>query len=218
MIVPFRRLAWAAFAVVLLVGAIALGLRACHRPTAPGPGASPPIAAHTIILTPEGAPASASAPSLFEESVTPSRGRITVSTRAIVRHHAPGLIVRRQPPDGRSPEVVAVVPPGPMETTLATPDVPVVDSDPEPVVITVKEPEPSRLGLLAGTFPGVVAGDVQVVRRCALDQVVSGDLELNLFEVGIGLSVGGKAFGEAGAWTQWNILHYGLYVGAGMRF
>jgi hypothetical protein len=93
----------------------------------------------------------------------------------------------------------------------------------EPVTITLMEPDPSRIGLIVGTMPGVVAVDVQLVRGrpltpLGLDMMVSLDAQANLQQAGLGLAVGDKAFATVGGNYTWDGQGVGWYAAGGLRF
>lgn len=97
----------------------------------------------------------------------------------------------------------------------------------ELVSIPYKLPDHGRLGVIAATMPGILAADLQLVRldvspvtRWLVDVPleVGVDLVGNLESGGLGVSVGSKAFGIAGAWSRWNLGDQGVALGAGLRF
>lgn len=90
----------------------------------------------------------------------------------------------------------------------------------------------ARLGVLAGTFPGVVALDVQLVRGTPLRTLsdwrvlpeaageleVSLDLEANFNQAGLAIATGDKVFAALGYQGSWAPAGHGPFVGVGMRF
>lgn len=83
--------------------------------------------------------------------------------------------------------------------------------------------EHSRLGVALTTMPGILAADLQLLRLdvppwlLGVPLEVGWDLVVNLQAVGVGASVGGKAFGLAGYWVD-RQGETGLCVGLGARF
>ncbi len=75
-----------------------------------------------------------------------------------------------------------------------------------------------------GTFPGLVALDVELVRLDVPPWMLGTPLELGI-DVGAGpgaavagVSVGGKAYLAGGAWSRWTLTEQGIWAGAGLRF
>ena len=98
----------------------------------------------------------------------------------------------------------------------------VVSVQPNPIEITIKEPEHSRIGIIGGTFPGFVALDVQTLRgypakSLGLDLEASIDVQAGLQQAGVGLSLGGKTFATGGGYLTY-AGQTGWYIGGGLRF
>ena len=85
-------------------------------------------------------------------------------------------------------------------------------------------PDHGRIGVLVATVPGILAVDVEGLQlrtpRWLVGQPteVGLDAEANLAEAGAGISVGSKAFVEAGGYLGYNGRQRGFYVGGGLRF
>ncbi|MBU6428052.1 MAG: hypothetical protein KGR26_03500 [Cyanobacteria bacterium REEB65] len=85
-------------------------------------------------------------------------------------------------------------------------------------------PNHGRIGVLAATVPGVLAVDVEAFQLRTPWWLVGQpievglDAEANLAEVGGGISLGSKAFLEAGGYTTYHGDQLGLYLGGGLRF
>lgn len=85
-------------------------------------------------------------------------------------------------------------------------------------------PNHGRLSVLLGTMPGLVALDVELLRVDVPPWLLGVPLEMGLdlagnLETGaLGVSVGGKAYAMAGAWSTWRGDQQGLLLGVGMRF
>jgi hypothetical protein len=91
-----------------------------------------------------------------------------------------------------------------------------------PVIKASLTPDHARLGVIVASVPGAIAITYQVADVEIPSWVLGTPLELgldvegNLSQVGGGISVGGKAFIEAGGFVSWE--GPGWYVGLGMRF
>ena len=85
-------------------------------------------------------------------------------------------------------------------------------------------PSHGSIGVLASTVPGVLAVDVEALQLSTPWWLVGQPLEVgldaeaNLAEVGAGVSVGSKAFVEAGGYLGYSGRQRGIYVGGGIRF
>jgi hypothetical protein len=102
---------------------------------------------------------------------------------------------------------------------------------PTPLVIQASAPPTSRLGMVVGTIPGVVALDVQIVRGQPLAYIdhwnvfpaavarlpLSIDTEVNFKQAGLLLAVGDKVFVGVGGYAGID-LQPGWMAVAGMRF
>lgn len=89
---------------------------------------------------------------------------------------------------------------------------------------SVGQPDYARVGVLLGSFPGLAAVDVQVV-RAELPSWLLGqrldlglDLEANHLQAGAGVSVGGKFFVTGGGCVTYLGLLPSYYLGVGARF
>jgi hypothetical protein len=88
--------------------------------------------------------------------------------------------------------------------------------------VTEKVSGHARLGVIAGTVPGVLALDFQVARLEVPPWVVGVPLEIgmdvegNPQQIGAGLSVGGKAFAAGGGYMS--TTGPGWFLGLGLRF
>lgn len=88
--------------------------------------------------------------------------------------------------------------------------------------VTEKVQGHARLGVIAGSFPGVLALDFQVASLEVPPWVVGVPLELGLDvegnpqQIGAGLSVGGKAFAAGGGYLS--TTGPGWFLGLGLRF
>jgi hypothetical protein len=99
------------------------------------------------------------------------------------------------------------------------------------VAVTPSADEHSRLGVFAGTIPGLLAVDVQIIRLYplaplarwkfvppALGQIeASLDAEVNLKQAGLMVTTGGKVYGGVGGYGSWD-MQAGWMGGVGMRF
>lgn len=160
------------------------------------------------------------------------------------------VIIERPAGGGRSPAAsarpVATESPGakapketppfevPMERiTMRTTTRTVVQQEPPRTLPLLREAEGhARLGVLAGTFPGFVALDVQLVRGTPLRTLsdwrvlpeaageleVSLDLEANLNQAGLAIATGDKVFAALGYQASWAPAGHGPFIGVGMRF
>ncbi len=85
-------------------------------------------------------------------------------------------------------------------------------------------PTHGRVGMLAATVPAILALDIQALQLHTPWWLVgqpielSLDAEANLAEVGAGISVGSKAFVEAGGDVSYSGRERGIYIGGGLRF
>lgn len=89
----------------------------------------------------------------------------------------------------------------------------------------------TRLGIFAGTFPGIVAIDIQIVRLYPLQPLgdvgllpddlarmeMGMDTEINLKQAGILLTAGGRIYAGVGFYGSLD-LSYGFMAGVGCRF
>jgi hypothetical protein len=71
----------------------------------------------------------------------------------------------------------------------------------------------SSIGVIAGTLPGVLAVDLQIIKLGP----VGVDLAANHRSVSAGISAGGKCFGLAGGYQAFDGGR-GVFAGAGVRF
>lgn len=82
----------------------------------------------------------------------------------------------------------------------------------------------ARAGVVLISAPGVIALDYQFYTFTVPEWLlgvkldVGTDVEANLQQAGVGLSVGNKAFATGGVYAQYDLRGYGYYVGAGLRF
>ncbi len=212
---------WLIGAAILVAVLVFVVARSCHPD--PVRAISAPTASDRVVtVTPAGKPASASAPTIADLTVAPGRGVITVAGNTqpvIVRQQTPAVRVVSQSLTGQR-EVVSETAPGPVETaTVPGSDgaAMVVTSTPEPVEVVIKEQPPSRIGLIGGYLPGLVAVDVAVIRERVFGIGVSLDAMVSPLAAGAGVAVGDKVFGTAGACVEWSGKP-GWYVAGGVRF
>lgn len=99
-------------------------------------------------------------------------------------------------------------------------------------VLMAERPNHTRIGVVAGTFPGLLALDVQILRGYPLTPLanwsvlppevktleLSLDLEFNSHQAGLSLAAGDKLFGSVGYFGSWTELSHGPFIGIGMRF
>lgn len=90
----------------------------------------------------------------------------------------------------------------------------------------------TRIGVVAGTFPGILALDVQLLRGYPLGLLAQWsvlppevqtlelglDLEFNNQQAGLSLAAGDKVFASLGYFASWTELSHGPFIGIGMRF
>src|SRR5690606_4981353 len=100
-----------------------------------------------------GTPAPSAAPTVARMAVAPGRGVVSVAGNTApvtVRQATPAVRVVQKTSTGKQ-VVISETPPEPTET--ATVDVgggTVITSQPEPIELVIKAPEPSRIGVIAG--------------------------------------------------------------------
>ncbi len=81
-----------------------------------------------------------------------------------------------------------------------------------------------RIGVLAGTLPGVLALDYQAARVDVPPWLLGMPLELgvdvavNLEAGAIGVTAGGKGFAGLYGYSRWDLSDQGVALGAGLRF
>ena len=206
----------------ILAAVIVFGIaRSCQ----PAPTVKAPLTVasdRVVTVTTAGKPALPNAPALADFTVSPGRGVITVAGNVqpvIVRQQTPAVRVVSQSLTGKR-ETISETAPGPVETaTVPGSDgaAMVVTSQPEPVEIVIKEPEPSRIGLIGGYLPGLVAVDVAVIRERVFGIGVSLDVMASPLAAGAGVAVGDKVFATAGGCIEWSGKP-GWYVAGGVRF
>ena len=126
--------------------------------------------------------------------------------------------------DGSASAPVVVVTPAPLPSVAPM-------ALASPVAAPNADRDHSRLGLVVGTFPGILALDVQIVRLHPLaplaawrlvPQSVGGleaslDAEANLKQAGLVVTTGSKLFAGVGYYSTPD-LSSGWMVGAGLRF
>lgn len=212
-----------ALAAILAAVAVFAVVRSCQ----PAPSNTHQIAHATpsdrlVAVTPAGLPAPSNTPVVARLAVSAGRGVITVAGNlqpVIVRQAAPAVRVVRQALSGQR-SIVSETAPGPVESaTVPGSDgaAMVVTSQPEPVEIVIVEPEPSRVGLIGGYLPGLVAVDVAVVRGRLLGVGVSLDVMASPLAAGAGVAVGDKLFATVGGCVEW-AGRPGWYIAGGVRF
>lgn len=90
--------------------------------------------------------------------------------------------------------------------------------------VTIMVPNHGRLGMIAGTMPGVVALDVELLMVDLPPWLMGAPLEVGLDIAGnldagaVGVSLGGKTYAIAGGWSQWDGRSRGVLLGIGLRF
>jgi len=215
--------------IIALIAGIAIALslavspKGCERKTSTKPllpSSSPPAPVVTQPTTP---------PPLSTSSASQSASVVIRKRKPVPQ--ASGSLT----PIGYEEEII--------EVTLkqeASASAPVVVATPHPVTppndrpvfaAPNSDPSHSRLGVLVGTFPGIFAFDVQLVRGTipigiaqagwvptrAAELELSLDVELNHRQVGALVTAGDKVFAGVGAYASFD-LSAGYFIGAGMRF
>jgi hypothetical protein len=219
-----KKKAGAAGAVVLGVLTWASQHVGCDKPTPVAPVGKP---------TPVATPWVETQTTTEVVVVRPAGGHVATATPA-VPGRPPGM-----PAQPGEPSAVPTLPPGPagevikIVTKTRTTVHPAPLMQAMPMQAGPQAPEAhARLGVLAGTFPGVVALDVQLVRGTPLRPLadwhvlpqaagaleVSLDVEANLNQAGLAIAAGDKVFAALGYQGSWAPAGHGPFVGVGMRF
>jgi len=215
---------WAILAGAVL-GALALLLivRTCQPPVVRD--FRIPASDRVVTVDVAGRPAASSAPTVAKLAVSPGRGVIHVNgnaTPVTVRQLSPAVRISSKAPGGKM-TTISETPAGEVETaTVAEGGGTVVTSQPEPITLTIKAPEPSPVGVIFGVLPGWVALDVALIRGrplagLGIDTSVSLDVAGNAQMIGAGMAVGDKVFATGGGCVEWGG-RMGGYVAAGVRF
>lgn len=155
------------------------------------------------------------------------------ATKAVARAKTRVVIERPvQPAASASPAIERIVIENDAESEARVdPTTPPVLHTPLPVM-TSEGPRHTRIGVVAGTFPGVLALDVQLIRGYPLGFLanwsvlphevrtleLSLDAEFNGQQAGLSLSAGDKVFASLGYFGSWSELSHGPFIGIGMRF
>lgn len=198
---------------------------ATPRPPAPILGPAPlPSAATTPVASPPAAVA-----------------EVKQTARIVIKRNRPATSGEATSPDA-SPGVAAAPEDETIEVFLdqsAIATAPIVTpppATPAPITVTI-DPEISdvirhaRFGVMLATVPGVVAGDIQVLRGKPLKAIdrwgvlpeathemeMSLDVEANLAQAGFMAATGGKWFFGAGMYGGY-AGGSGIFVGSGLRF
>lgn len=208
-------------AVIALLVLLAAGVRGCK--------AEDPQPIHVVTPPPlTGTPTPAPSP---PETTAKAHQTATLTIRRIYPTPAVGAPVTGISPSPFGEDITLTL------TQDAEVKAPIIVVTPQPYVTYPPfspAPRPeidhSRIGVVVGTFPGMLAVDVQVVRtkpfkllgsfvpKAVGETEMSVDVEANHLQAGAMVAAGDKVFFGAGYYGSWATWTQGPMIGAGMRF
>ena len=216
----------------LIVGGIAFV--SCQKPApAPSPGSSPAARSEAAATSSAIASASVASSSSIRVVFYPPEDDQGDELGGDQGQHGgivpPGSPARAVGPYKRSGRVEVVIDQVVQASATSAATSSAIASASAPVVVPVENPGDNhgRLGITAATVPGILLVDLQLLQldvspatRWLVDAPMAAGLDVvgNLEAVGVGVSLGGKTYATAGAWTRWNLSTQGLYLGVGLRF